>query len=183
MAEQTPADTTDAIWVQSNLLPDGTYAASIHYDQDRSRVLDRHAGLAYAAAVIDVASQAEHDAAVIRQLTATGVRLTHAAATVAELRADRPPIDDAVTAPLRLVPGVSQKTGNAFLAVFIGARQVGQWDPGDAREHATAVLEALAAADLDAAYRRHLIGIVGLDPGSAQAAVNDLANHRQARHE
>lgn len=163
------------IWVQSDPLPDGTYVTAIHYDDDRSRVLDHTAGLAYVTEVLRAAVQAEHDAAVIRHLMATGLGPNLAASVVADLRADRPPIDDAATAPLTLRPGVSQKTMRGFLAIHMDGRQVGQWEPAEAREHAVQVLEVLTAADLDAAYRRHLIGPLGVDEPTAMAIVSDLA--------
>ncbi|MEO3860927.1 hypothetical protein [Acrocarpospora sp. B8E8] len=170
--------TRDAIWVQSDLSADGTtYVTAIHYDQDKSRILDAKTAYAYVAEIFRASVHAEHDAAVIRQLRATGMPVELAARAVADLRADRPPLDDAATAPLRLVPGVSQKTGNGFLATYVGNRQVGQWDPDDARDHATGVLSVMAAADLDSAYRRYLVGPVGLAPGEALAAVSGLADH------
>lgn len=170
-------DDRDAIWVQSDLAPDGTsYMTAIHYDADQSRVLDRESALACVEEIHRAAVQAEHDAAVIRQLTSIGIGLEEAARAVAGLRADRPPLDESATAPLRLVPGVSQKTGQAFLAVHISGRQVGQWDPADARDHASHILAVQAAADLDAAYRRYLLS-AGLDTETANAVVNDLAEH------
>lgn len=165
------------IWVQSDLLPDGTYVAAIHHDDDSSRVLDRQTGLAYAAEIFTAATYSEYDAAVIRQLTAAGVSLQAAARTIGDLRADRPPLDYAVTAPLRLVPGVAAKTGRGFLRVVINGQQVGQWTPDDARDHASNVLTVLAAVDLDAAYRRHLIGPLGLEVARAENVITDLGHH------
>lgn len=172
-----PPENPDAIWVKSDLLPDGTYVTAIHYSGDRSRILDRKTGLAYVSAIFAAAVQAEHDAAIIRQHIASGLSLKVAARTIADLRADRPPIDDAATAPLRLTPGVAARTKDAFLAIHVDGQQVGQWDPDDARNHATNVLQVLAAADLDAAYRRYLIGSIGLDVARAENIVTDLATH------
>jgi hypothetical protein len=101
-----PADDRNSIWVQSDLAPDGsTYVTSIHYDADQSRILTPETAYAYVAEVFRAAVMAEHDAAVIRQLRAMNITLKEAAGIVAELREDRPPLDDAATAPLRLVPG------------------------------------------------------------------------------
>lgn len=168
---------SDTIWVQSDLLPDGTYVTAIHYDDDRSRVLDHAAGLAYVTEVLRAAVQAEHDAAVIRQLMATGLGPKLAASVVADLRADRAPLDDAATAPLTLRPGVAEKNMRVFVALHMENRQVGQWDPAEAREHAVQVLEVLTAADLDAAYRRHLIGPLGINEPTAMAIISDLATY------
>lgn len=172
-----PPEDPGTIWVQSDLLPDGTYVTAIHYDSDQSRVLDHETGLHYAATIHAAATRAQHDAAVIRQLTSMGLALDVAAREIARLRADRPPLDDAATAPLRLVPGVSGRTGRAFLSIKVNGQQVGQWDPDDARDHAANVLTVLAAADLDAAYRRYLIGTIGIDAARAANVVGDLATH------
>ncbi|WP_068924990.1 hypothetical protein [Planobispora rosea] len=175
MAE-TP-DAPGAIWVASDLAPDGTYVTAIHYSGDRSRILDRAAALAYAAEIHRAAVCAEHDAAIIRQLTSLGLPMEAGGHTVRALRADRPPLDDAATAPLRLVPGVSARTGAGFLDLYVDGKQVGQWDPVDARGHASYILDALAAADLDAAYHRYLISDHGLDADSAKAIIGGLAAH------
>lgn len=169
-------DDRDAIWVQSDLAPDGTtYVTAIHYDDDKSRILTPETAYAYVAEMFRAAVIAEHDAAVIRQLRAMDIKLEDAAGIVAELREDRPPLNDATTAPLRLVPGVSLKTGDGFLAVHLGDRQIGRWEPADARDHATNVLSVQTAADLDGAYRRYLVGSAGIEPDRALAVINDLA--------
>lgn len=173
----TTPENSATIWVQSDLLPDGTYVTAIHYNDDQSRVLDRQTGMAYVAEIFTAAVHAEHDAAVLRQLTSIGVERATAGQAVVDLRADRPPLNDAATAPLRLAPGVSHRTGAGFLAVFIGDRQVGQWDPADARDHATNVLTVLTAADLDATYRRYLTSVIGIDTDRAQHIVGQLAAH------
>ncbi|MEU8279537.1 hypothetical protein ACFYOK_29525 [Microbispora bryophytorum] len=177
MADTTPCDSSGSIWVQSDLLPDGTYVAAVHYDDDRSRVLGRDAALRYAATVHDAATRAEHDAAVVAQMAKLGLPHATAAQALWDLRNDRPPLDDAAIAPLRLKPCVSAQRGVGYLEVQIGARLVGQWDPDDARDHAANVLTVLAAVDLDAAYRRYLMTTVELDAALAQDAVGDLANH------
>jgi len=167
------------IWVQSDPLPNGTYVTAVHYNDDTARILDRAAGLAYAAEVVAAATRAEHDAAVLRQLVAAGVDLQAAGHTIADLRADRPPLNDGATAPLRLTPGIAAN-GHGFLAVHIGGQQVGQWSPADARDHASAALTVLAAADLDEAYRRHLIGPLGMDEARARDVITDLGDHVRA---
>lgn len=173
-------DDRDAIWVQSDLAPDGsTYVTAIHYDADQSRILTPETAYAYVNEVFRASVMAEHDAAVIRQLRATGVDLEAAAQAVATMREDRPPLNDAATAPLRLVPGVSLRTGAGFLALHVGDRQIGQWDPDDARDHATNVLAVQTACDLDAAYRRFLIGSAGIEPDRALAVVGGLAEFMQ----
>ncbi|WP_067171155.1 hypothetical protein [Microtetraspora niveoalba] len=166
-----------AIWVQSDLLPDGTYVVAIHYDDDQSRVLNHEAALRYAAAVHAAATRAEHDAAVVAQLVKIGLPKAIVAQALHDLRNDRPPHTATITAPLQLEPCVSAHRGVGYLEVYVAGRLVGQWDPDDARDHAANVLAVLAAVDLDAAYRRYLIGTVGLDRARAEAAVGGLAAH------
>lgn len=175
MSEETPT----SVWVTSDLTPSGGYQLAIHFDDDTSRVLDRDAAYAYAATVLDAAERADYDAAVIRQFTRKmGTTKELAAHSVADLRADRPPLDLTAIAPLELQPGVSAKTGNAFLVIAREGRQIGQWSTEDARGHALHVLSALHAIPLDAAYRRYLIGQVGIEPERALNVVDDLQNHR-----
>ncbi|WP_042400069.1 hypothetical protein [Streptacidiphilus carbonis] len=162
------------ISIVSDLAPDGrTYVATIHLDGDTARTLNRDQGIAWASTVLTAAAQAEHDALVIRQL-AGKVGMALDLACVGDLRADRPPLDDAATAPLRLEPGVNAKM-EPFLALYINGEQMGQWTCQDAREHATGILEVMAAVDLDAAYYRFLTGSVKVDPPEARGIVGLLA--------
>lgn len=176
----TAPENTSTVYVQSEPLADGTYVTAVHYGADRSRILDRQTAMAYVADIFTAAVRAEHDAAVIRQLLGLGLDLETAAQAIADLRADRPALDDTVTVPFRLVLGVSAKTGNGFLHVHLNGVKIGQWDPRDARDHAVNVLTVLAAVDLDAAYRRYLIGTVGIDAARAGNVIADLATHLTA---
>jgi hypothetical protein len=168
-----------SIWVTSDVTPFGNYQLAIHFDDDTSRILDRDAAYAYTATVLDACERADYDAAVIGQFTqAMSIPKDHAARFVADLRADRPPLDLAAIAPLELQPGVSAKTGDPFLAILRDGKQIGQWTTADARGHALHVLGAIHAVPLDAAYRRYLIGQVGIEPDRALNVVDDLQNHR-----
>lgn len=169
------ADEHDSIWVQSDLLPDGTYVTAVHYTADHSRILTRQEGLAYVDQVLTAAVWAQHDAAVVRQLLSMDIALTAAAASIADLRADRPPLDPKITAPLTLTPGVAGRNRQGFLIVEVAGLRIGQWTPGDARDHALNVLEVIHAVDLDAAYRRYLIGNIALDAQRASAVIHGLA--------
>lgn len=164
----TAPENTSTVYVQSEPLADGTYVTAVHYGADRSRILDRQTAMAYVVDIFTAAVRAEHDAAVIRQLLGLGLDLETAARAIAE------------TVPFRLVPGVSAKTGNGFLHVHLNGVNIGQWDPHDARDHAVNVLTVLAAVDLDAAYRRYLIGTVGIDAARAGNVIADLATHLTA---
>jgi hypothetical protein len=174
----------DSVWVLSDLAADGTYVTTVQAGPDHARVLDRSEALAYAGAVLEAAARAEHDAAVLAQLhNFLGLPVEAAAGSVADLRAERPPIDPAALAPIGLVPGVSASTKLPFLILEVDGAPVGQWTVTDARRHAEAVLEVSAAADLDAAYFRWLVGAVALDAGRARNVVSDLASHRPPREE
>lgn len=167
------------VTVLSDLAPDGrTYIATVQLDGDTARTLNRDGGFAWASTVLDVAARAEHDALVLRQLHhAVGIPLHLAASCSGDLRADRPPVDDAATVPLRLEPGVNAK-GEPFIGVHINGAQVGQWTCQDARDHAQGILEVLSAVDLDAAYFRYLIGTLDIDPAQARGIVGSLMDLR-----
>lgn len=181
-----------AVWVQSDVMPDGTYAVTVHAPGDRSFALDRARAVDYTTAVYEVAARAEYDAAVFAQLVERGLAPQQVAAFIGtDLRADRPEIDPARTAPLVFTPGVNA-AGEPFLHVHLhvpvnggrtartSPRPFTQWTPGEAREHAGYVLDCLAAVDLDAGYRRCLVGVIGLDDPTARAVVGSLASYRPA---
>lgn len=165
------------IWVRTEPSVDGTtYVASVEFSGDRAIVLTPERATAYTRAVLDAAGRAEYDSAVFDQMKSK-VEVDAVAQVILDLRKDRPPLDVEATAPLRLDPGVNSK-GKPFLGLFVDDKQIGQWDVDDARQHAMHVMEAPLAADLDAAYRRVLMGMVGLDRAVAENVVDDLGKHR-----
>ncbi|RFU83590.1 hypothetical protein DY218_27160 [Streptomyces triticagri] len=176
---ERPAPERDSVWVESDVTSDGVYVVAVRYGMDCVRSLNRSEAYDHAGAVLAAAQRAEHDCAVARQLMKiTGLALDEVALMIRELRADRPPLDAAALAPLWLEPGINQET-RPFLVLHADGQQVGQWTVGDARQHALYVLEALEAADLDAAYLRYLVGKIGIDDNRARQAIGDLANYRQ----
>lgn len=192
--DRTPAPAPDepgagAVWVESGVAPDGTYVVELHAGGDWSTILDRDRAIAYAAAVHDIAARAEYDAAVYRQLTAKGVHPAQVTAFVVDdLRPERPPAEYAiaVTAPLAFTPGVSADNG-PFVLVHLHLpgpptgtpdALISQWTPAEARTHAGHVLDTLAVVDLDAGYRRLLVGVMGLDDPTARAVIGNLGEHR-----
>lgn len=175
---QPDQQTESAIWVVSDVAPDGTYVATVQASDDVAVVLNRRRALAYAMALYTAVGYAEYDAAVIRQLTSIGISKQLAAQCVADLRADRAPIDDTATAPLRFVPLVTAAKGEPALFVEVNGRRVSQWTPAEGRQHAGHVLDISAAVDLDAAYFRFLRGPLRLDEGRARAVVSGLGEHR-----
>ncbi len=168
---------TTTITVLSDLAPDGTYIATVHLGDDTARTLNRDQAIAWASTVLAVAAQAEHDALVLRQLTDVGIRPHLAVSCIADLRADRPPLDRAATEPLRLTPGVNPR-GEPFIAVSVDGAELGQWECQDARSHAQGVLEVMATVDLDAAYFRYLTGVLRVDAGRARNIVGSLCELR-----
>ena len=165
-----------SVWIRTLPDLDGVYRCVVEIDDDISHPINRDTAPTYTRAILQAVSRAEYDAAVIRQL---GPKTNQQAAAqlVAGMRGERPPI--AWPSPLQLEPGVSAFTGDAFLHVRVGSRTVGQWTIPDAREHATAVMEAVEVADLDGGYLRALRSI-DVDEPRARTVVDDLANHRQA---
>lgn len=178
MAAHGP-EPSGVITVMSDVAPDGrTYVATVQLDGDTARTLNRDQGYAWAATVLAAAARAEHDSLVLRQLhRIVGMPLDLAASCVGDLRADRPPLDDKATEPLRLTPGVNSR-GEPFIGVHINGAQVGQWTCEDARSHAAGVFEVMAAVDLDAAYYRYLVGSVRVESDRARNIVGSLAGLR-----
>lgn len=168
----------EAIWVVSDVAPDGTYVCTVQAGDDLAVTLDRQRAVAYAMALYTAVGYAEYDAAVLAQLTTLGVGDRMAAQCVADLRADRAPVDDAATTPLRFVPLVTAAKREPGLFIEIGGRRVAQWTTADGRQHAGHVLDIVAAVDLDAAYHRFLRGPVALDDDRARAVVGSLSEHR-----
>lgn len=171
-------DEYEVIWVVSDVAPDGTYVTTVQASDDTAVVLNRKRALRYAMAVYTAVAYAEYDAAVLNQLVSMGIGQEMAARCIADLRADRAPVDDAATDPLRFVPLVTATGRTPALYVDLGGRRIGQWTPADGRQHAGHVLDICAGVDLDAAYHRFLRGPVGLDDGRARAVVGTLGRYR-----
>jgi hypothetical protein len=171
-------DDPTTLWVTTEAAADGTYIPSIEISDDQSVPLTRDTAIRHAMAVLTASQYAQYDAAVIRQLTdKLDMPLDMAAEAVVSLRADRPPLDEADTAPLVLSPGVSGTSREAFVGVWLGNRQVGQFDAESAAQHANYVLQVTIAADLDGAYHRWL-RTAGIDDNRARAVVADLRDWR-----
>jgi hypothetical protein len=172
------ANNPPALWVQSDVAPDGTYVVGLHFGDDRAWVFTRSEAIQHAVAVLTQAERAEYDAAVLALLHGKlGMPLPDAGAFVAnDLRPDRPPVDE--PGPIALVPGVLARDLRGFLTLHLDGEPVGQWEIDSAHRHAVAVLQAVAAVDNDAAFYRLLRGPVGLEEPRARAVVADIANHR-----
>lgn len=168
-----PEPTDDrAVWIRTEPSPDGaTYLLVLELDADTAVTLTPDAAVTYAAAVTRLGMTAAHDAAVYLSLFDRVHDQAAAFQVVRDLRNDRPAVDTGT--PLHLTPGLNLK-GEPFLALEVNDQAAGQWEVAATLQHAAGVLQALAVADLDAAYYRTLRGMVGLDEPVARAAVADL---------
>lgn len=167
----------DGLWVRSEVMPNGTYGVALNVGDDRSWALSRDRAVAYAAACVAVATAAEHDAAVFNLLTKqVGLpRETVGAVLVNDIHPDRPE-QHAATDPLRFATALGLKHG-PFLKMTLDGKPAGELTPADLRDHALGVLKVIAAADLDAALHRALVGPFGLDDDRARQIIGSLANH------
>lgn len=170
-----------SIWVKADVDMDGNYRLAVEYNEDTAVTFDQAGAVAYATEVFTAAAYAAYDAAVLKQMTkGLGLPPAEAAEVVKGLRADRPPLNQDALGVLRMEPGVSAFTGKPFLRCSLTANPMQwQWDPAEADQHAGHVVQCYPAANLDNAYRRYLVGVVGLDQGRAMAAVEDLAKWRE----
>lgn len=166
------------LWIATQPATDGTYVAALEIGQDLSVPLTREYAVRYALAVIDAALRAEYDAAILAQFgTGMGLDNEHIVLTLTGVRDLRPAQDHDATAPLRFTPGVNAD-GDAFLAIHLDGRQIGQFDPADAIVHAAYVLQGPIAAGLDAAYHRWLRQGLDTTDTMARAMVGDLEKWR-----
>lgn len=168
-----------AVWMRTEPTLDGTgYMVVIEIDDDHALTLDREQANAYSYAILEAVARAEYDAAVFNQISKRmSDKEGYASQLVVDLRKDRPDIDFSVMEPMSFTPGVNQR-GKPFLLINMAGEPVGQWDLKDARLHALMVLESIVVADLDAGYRRALLGIIGLEGHVATSVVDDLRNYR-----
>jgi len=173
------ADEQGGVWIRTVPDMEGIYRPVVELDDDTSHPIDDVTAVAYARAILVAVAYAEYDAAVIRQMT-TVCNQEAAVDLVRRMRGDRPLL--VWPAPLELEPGVSARTGEAFLAVSLHGLRVGQWDMAQAREHALGVLEAVEVAPLDSAYLRALRAI-DVEEGRARVVVDDLARYRMLEQE
>lgn len=171
-----PATPHPGLWVRSELLPDGTYGVGLNYGDDLAWLLNRGQSLAYAAACVAVATTAEHEAAVFASMTSRGIPDDAVAELILGIRQDRP-ATHADTHPLRFEPGVALADRHPFVKIQADGQMPSQVSPEALRQHAGGVLQALAAADLDAALLRALVSRVDLEEAAARAVIDDLGNH------
>lgn len=179
---QPPVDEgAGVVWIKTEPTMDGTgYVVTLDASDDVSVTLTPTDALRHAQGVLAAAQRAAYDAAVMRQMTRSWqFPFQDARNLLMIMRGDRPPLDPADTAPLWLEPGVTPTDLRPFLALSINGKQVGQWDVGQAEQHARWVLAMSGVADLDSGYYRLLRTHAGTDAELARVAVDDLANFRE----
>ncbi|WP_280413156.1 hypothetical protein [Nocardia asiatica] len=177
-------------WVRSATMPDGRYGVSIELGPDRAYTLDRTAALKYAAACCYEATAAEHSAAVLRLFTEKlDIPREEAAAFVRRDLAPHPSTARA-PAPVRFIATVGRakhprpdagKTIGLVRIEHDGIEQ-GWVSPEELRDHATGVLSALAATELDTRLMQALVEVIDLDEASARAMVHQLGDFMPGRN-
>jgi hypothetical protein len=164
------------IWVKSWRLPGGRgYGASVQV-KEVSFGLTPSRAVEYATELVRRSIEAEHDAAVMRLLAKAQLPVTKAAEFVAyDLRRDRV-VRHEFTEPLEFEAGINAQLV-PFVKVIHGQQQIAQLTPKQARAHAMSVFDVIAAADLDSALERALMGLLNLTRAQASAVVNGLSKH------
>lgn len=176
------------VWIRTEPTMDGSgYMVTLSVGEDAIVHLDPERAFAHARTVMGYVFRADHDAAIVKQMSKVlkGSQKTQQdemlaiAELIRDIRADRPPLDDEATAPLRFASGVNQSK-KGFLEVWYGDEQLGTWSTKAAMKHAVFVMGAVEGANLDAAYKRALVGLVGIDPARAENIVDDLGKYNHA---
>lgn len=174
----TPPPDLIALAVSTDRLPDDSYAAVVSLGSDLSWTLPAPRARRYAAAVVNAATAAEHDAATFGALTCRDIPTELIAEVITGARALRPSADRWLE-PLVLTAGITAREPHGpFLHAFHRDRpDLGwQWTPADARQHAAQVLQVVSAAELDSTLVRVLAAMNV--PSQVRAAVVDhLGQH------
>lgn len=180
-----PAADDQAVWVRVERDPFGIgYLTVVAYDDDHVLSLDRTDLHAYTETLIAALTRAQYAEGVRRQLRTAGasrghaVSDEHAAASVVELRDEWPELP--TFGPYRIVPIVSID-GRPSVQVHKGEQVIVQFAPHNVAEHVVHALQVYAAADLDASYRRYLVGVIGVDERTAAGAIAALGDHLPER--
>lgn len=171
-------DYENATWVESELMPDGSYAVGIHYTPDKSTALGAPMARAYVRDVSKAVACAQYGAAVLKQLTTIGIDDNNALPTVGEIMGER---WAGVELPggARIIPLISQRDRKPYVRIDIGGDPLTQWSPADATDHALHVLMVAATVPLDTAYFEFLRATLNLPEEKARGLVGDLAAHRE----
>lgn len=174
-----PQDETEGYWIHSDVDPvTGNYGLSMSIDGDLAWSFTPDEGWQYVKMVATQLSRVTHDAAVLKQMLATGIKPHFAAQVLArDIRPDRRPVDQ--VGPLRIEPGVTIE-GKPFLRLFHDESEqpIGQWEVDDARHHLLGMIETIETIELDDRLRRVMLNVINLDDATARAFVHLLKDHR-----
>lgn len=174
-----PEDELSGVWSNSEVDPvTGRYGLSLSYEGDVAWSFTPDEGWAYVRMLTTVLARATHDAAVFKQLVATGAKREHAGAIVAlDLRPDRRPVDQ--VGPIRFEAGATIE-GKPFITLSLPGDEKprSQWEVEDVRHHLLGVMEAIETAELDDRLRHVLTHTIDLDDGKARAFVHLLRDYR-----
>lgn len=168
----------DTIWIKTEPDLDDVYHTVLELGDDDIVPLDADAAYRWAREVLSSVARADYDAAVVKQAESLGMPREGIGMLVQELRDGRAGDLPLSATGLRLIPGVSHRTGKGFLILEHKGEQVGQWELEEARTHAMHVLEAFEVAQLDTGYLRTLTKYFGLGSDRARAVVAKLVDYR-----
>lgn len=171
-----------AIWVTCECSPDGVYFPAVVCG-DRVHPLDRESATGYALALLAVVEHAVHDAAVANLLVSLDLPAKPVAMAVADIRSERPEVDQEACGPFRFEGIVSASTGLPFVHVLLDGEKIAQWVPQAARGHAAHVAAAPFAADADEALRRTLVGMMSVPDDTARSVIGGLGEFRRDDHD
>lgn len=149
----------------------GDFHAVVSIDQDTSFALTRESVQPYLDACVEAGVRAAYDAAVVRQMTKSGVPLEDVQRVVTDLREQREPMPTVMD--VRLEPIVNADH-QGIVSIFLRDKQIGQFSAKTCREHALYLLEVLAVAPIDKRYFSLLTEDIGLEHGTAFAMLGDL---------
>lgn len=179
MTDEQPTEEPTRITVATELDPiSGVYYPVVQFGPDVIRPLNRQEARDYVTGLAVTLAYAEYDAAVLAQMSdVMSGDLQAAGYMVAELRANRPEVDRAATAPFVFLPIVSHRTRKPMVSVVLNGTELGMWAPDDVQHHMLAILSGPIHADLDQHYARCLVGQMGIEEPRARNVVMDLGNY------
>lgn len=175
-------DGEQSIWCRVEVSPLGTYMLVITYDDDNVLSLGRDELLEYVATMAEAGMRAQYAEGVRRQLReilrkrpGAGPKAErYVIETVAELRGEWPELR---RFPPYEIHDVVSFEGRTSVQIWRAGEVIAQLAPSNVDEHIAHALRVYAGADLDASYRRYLVGVIGIEDGRARAAVHTLGQH------
>lgn len=166
-------------WIRTEPTIDGShYIVTVSFTDDFSFTVTPTRATAYTVALLAAVADAEYDHAVLR-LAQERLKLDFSTAylLVRDLRGERP---ERKAAGLAFEPLVSAEQNVPLVNIknMTTGDYYTQWSPASCRRHALHVLEAPAAADLDATFYRILRSSVGTEEHVARNVIDDLQHYR-----